>query len=100
MFVAMNRFKVKLGEEETFETVWKARETFLHGVPGFHVFNLLKGPERGDHLLYVSHSIWADREAFEDWIKSAAFRGFRRGTADTRPRRRTAEEDVTRAQDL
>ncbi|MBC6405600.1 MAG: antibiotic biosynthesis monooxygenase [Rhodospirillales bacterium] len=74
MFIAMNRFKVKLGEEETFETIWKTRETFLHEVPGFHVFNLLKGPERGDHLLYVSHSIWADREAFENWTKSEAFR--------------------------
>ena len=27
MFIAMNRFKVKLGEEKYFEDIWKNRDT-------------------------------------------------------------------------
>jgi heme-degrading monooxygenase HmoA len=37
-------------------------------------FHLLKGPERPDHVLYASHTIWEDRAAFEAWTTSAAFR--------------------------
>ena len=35
MFVAMNRFKILIGKENDFETVWKNRETHLDKVPGF-----------------------------------------------------------------
>jgi heme-degrading monooxygenase HmoA len=74
MYIAMNRFKVALGSEADFEHMWKSRESHLHGVPGFVEFHLLKGPERPDHVLYASHTIWADRTAFEAWTKSEAFR--------------------------
>jgi heme-degrading monooxygenase HmoA len=74
MYIAMNRFKVALGSEADFEHVWKSRESHLHGIPGFVEFHLLKGPERADHVLYASHSVWEDRAAFEAWTKSDAFR--------------------------
>ena len=35
MFIAMNRFKVKLGEEKNFEDIWRNRDTHLNQVPGF-----------------------------------------------------------------
>jgi heme-degrading monooxygenase HmoA len=74
MFIAMNRFKVKKGSEAEFEDVWLSRETHLEEVPGFLQFHLLKGPEREDHVLYASHSLWRSQEAFEAWTRSDAFR--------------------------
>lgn len=74
MFIAMNRFRIARGFEDGFEAVWRERESFLDGVPGFRSFHLLKGPERDDHVLYASHSVWASRSAFEAWTESANFR--------------------------
>src|SRR5689334_888525 len=74
MFIAMNRFKVQRGKEAAFEEVWTSRESYLEDVPGFRSFQLLRGPERDDHTLYASHSIWASKTAFEDWTRSEAFR--------------------------
>ena len=42
MFIAMNRFKIKIGNESDFEKVWKERETFLDKVNGFISFNLVR----------------------------------------------------------
>jgi heme-degrading monooxygenase HmoA len=64
MFIAMNRFKVRTGEEPAFETRWRERDTHLHTVPGFVEFHLLKGPERDDHVLYASHTIWRSARRF------------------------------------
>lgn len=58
MFIAMNRFKVRKGAEPDFEQVWLNRDSHLKDVPGFVAFHLLKGPERDDHVLYASHSLW------------------------------------------
>jgi heme-degrading monooxygenase HmoA len=74
MFIAMNRFKVLRGSERDFEQVWLTRETHLGEVPGFIVFHLLKGPDREDHVLYSSHTMWRSRADFEAWTKSEAFR--------------------------
>ncbi|ODR98541.1 antibiotic biosynthesis monooxygenase [Methyloceanibacter methanicus] len=74
MFIAMNRFKVLKGAEKDFEQVWLTRETHLEDVPGFVEFHLLKGPERDDHVLYASHSIWRSQSDFEAWTRSEAFR--------------------------
>ena len=74
MFIAMNRFKVKKGAEHDFEQVWLTRETHLEDVPGFVEFQLLKGPERDDHVLYASHSLWRSHGDFEAWTRSEAFR--------------------------
>ena len=32
MFIAMNRFKVKLGEEKHFEDIWRTSESILTNV--------------------------------------------------------------------
>src|SRR3546814_4154951 len=82
MFIAMNRFKVKHGQETAFEAVWKNRDTHLTGVPGFKHFSLLKGPKRDDHTLYSSHTVWASSGAFEAWTKSEAFRAAHRNAGD------------------
>lgn len=85
MYIAMNRFKIMLGSEAAFEQVWASRETHLHEVPGFEEFHLLKGPTREDHVLYASHTIWADKAAFEAWTKSEAFRAAHRGAGENKP---------------
>jgi heme-degrading monooxygenase HmoA len=85
MFVAMNRFKVALGEEAAFEEVWKGRDSRLKEVPGFVDFKLLRGPEKDDHTLYCSHSIWADKDSFLAWTKSEQFRQAHRDAGDSKP---------------
>jgi len=74
MFIAMNRFKVVKGSEQAFEEVWSSRETYLDELDGFISFHLLRGPEKDDHTLYSSHTIWSSYEAFQAWTKSEQFR--------------------------
>lgn len=81
MFYAMNRFRVQPGREEEFEKVWRERESYLDQVPGFREFSLLRGPTGEDATLYLSHSTWDSRAAFEAWTRSDAFR---RGHANAR----------------
>ena len=52
-FIAMNRFKIVLGFENDFESIWKNRETHLDGVPGFEEFNLIRGKTNESYTLYV-----------------------------------------------
>ena len=70
-FIAMNRFTVNPERGADFEEHWRKRESYLHEVPGFVRFALLRGDEPGQ---YVSHSSWESREAFEAWTTSEAFR--------------------------
>lgn len=74
MYIAMNRFRVALGQEETFETIWRNRERRLSEVPGYLEFHLLKGPLHEDHRLYASHTVWESFEAFTAWTRSEHFR--------------------------
>ena len=74
MFVAMNRFKIALGSEDEFTSIWKDRETYLDTVPGFKSFHLLRGPSNEEYTLFASHSVWESSDAFEAWTKSEAFR--------------------------
>ena len=53
----MNRFKIVLGKEDEFETVWKNRDTHLDGVKGFKNFNLIKGDTNENYSLYSSHQV-------------------------------------------
>lgn len=78
MYIAMNRFKVALGSESEFEELWKSRDTHLKEVPGFVEFHLLRGPQKDDHVLFSSHTVWSSQAAFEDWTKSEAFRAAHR----------------------
>jgi heme-degrading monooxygenase HmoA len=74
MFIAMNRFKIALGREEEFVEIWRKRESYLDGVPGFREFHLLRGASNEEFTLFASHSTWDSPEAFESWTHSEAFR--------------------------
>lgn len=82
MFIAMNRFRIRPGHEADFEAVWRERDSYLDGVPGFRQFELLRGPQRDDHTLYASHTLWESRQAFEDWTRSEAFRAAHRSAGE------------------
>lgn len=85
MFIAMNRFKVIKGEEPAFEALWLSRESHLDQMAGFVEFHMLRGPEREDHVLYSSHTVWASRQHFTDWTTSEQFRAAHRGAGGTKP---------------
>ena len=74
MFLAMNRFKVIKETAKEFEAVWLGRESTLHEMAGFVEFQMLRGPEHDDHVLYASHTVWENRAAFEAWTRSEQFR--------------------------
>src|SRR5215212_6488239 len=77
MFIAMNNFRIAPGKDAEFESRWRDRTSYLNQVPGFVHFALLRGDEPGE---YVSHTIWADRDAFLAWTRSEAFTaGHRQG---------------------
>ena len=79
MYIAMNRFKIVLGREKDFETIWKERETHLDNVPGFIEFHLVKGVKEEAHTLYASHTTWKSEGDFARWTKSDAFRQAHKG---------------------
>lgn len=79
MFIAMNRFAVKLEYEEVFVTLWKSRDTFMDGVRGFNSFNLLRGPEGDGKVVFATHTVWVDEQAFREWVKSDAFKKAHQG---------------------
>jgi heme-degrading monooxygenase HmoA len=75
MFIAMNRFKVVAGRESDFEESWRSRETFLQEVPGFVSFMLLRNDAVADGVSdFISHTTWANREAFDAWRAGQDFR--------------------------
>ncbi|MEM1435969.1 MAG: antibiotic biosynthesis monooxygenase [Pseudomonadota bacterium] len=74
MYLAMNRFRIAPEHTDAFEALWRERESYLSEVPGFRSFALLRGPEREDHVLYASHTIWQDQAAFDAWTDSDHFR--------------------------
>ena len=74
MYIAMNHFRVAPDDGQRFEQVWRERESFLAGVPGFQSFHLLRGPIEEGARLYASHTIWDSEAAFTAWTESDAFR--------------------------
>lgn len=85
MFVAMNRFRIVPGAEDTFEQMWRERDSRLNEVDGFESFRLLKGPSSDECTLYISHSFWRDAAAFEAWTKSEQFRQAHAGAGARKP---------------
>jgi heme-degrading monooxygenase HmoA len=85
MFIAMNRFKVIKEERKAFEDLWVTRQSHLDEVKGFRAFHLLRGPEREDHVLYSSHTIWASQEDFTAWTKSEQFRAAHQHAGERKP---------------
>ena len=86
MYIAMNRFKVVKDQAKAFEDVWLTRVSRLDEMAGFVVFNLLKGPESEDHILYVSHTVWATKAAFTAWTNSEQFRAAHARAGNENPR--------------
>ena len=84
MYLAMNRFRVAPGQEAAFEEVWRSRDSQLRDMPGFVEFHLLRGPDRDDHVLYASHTIWRSFEDFDAWTRSDAFRAAHKGAGSSR----------------
>ena len=74
MFLAMNRFRIALGQEAAFEQMWRERDSHLAGVPGFVRFHLLRGATTDEYTLFASHTEWASEADFEAWTQSEAFR--------------------------
>ena len=85
MFIAMNRFRVVPGAEADFEQMWRTRDSALDQVDGFQAFKLLRGPTSEEQTLYVSHSVWKDRAAFEAWTRSEHFRKAHASAGDRKP---------------
>jgi len=74
MFIAMNRFRIARGHEADFEKLWRERDSYLDDVPGFRDFQLLKGPEDEEAVLYASHTIWESEADFRAWTESESFK--------------------------
>ena len=74
MFIAMNRFLIIHGQEQAFIEMWRNRESYLDGVPGFKEFNLLQGSDNEEGTFFISHSIWESEQAFKDWTHSDFFK--------------------------
>lgn len=84
MYIAMNRFTVPVANAAEFETVWLSRDSKLKELPGFVAFHLLRGPEEDGRVLYASHTVWADEEAFKAWTRSQQFRDAHAGAGERR----------------
>jgi heme-degrading monooxygenase HmoA len=74
MFIAMNRFRIAPGFEDSFVQMWRERDSRLQDVPGFRQFNLLRGESGPEATVFISHSTWESRQAFLDWTESDAFK--------------------------
>jgi heme-degrading monooxygenase HmoA len=85
MFIAMNRFKVVKDATGEFEQVWLGRDSHLGEMAGFVEFQLLRGPEHEDHVLYASHTIWRSKADFEAWTRSEQFRKAHSRVPTTKP---------------
>lgn len=74
MYIAMNRFKINLGEEDAFIEMWKNRDSLLNEVSGFKEFHLLQGETTEEHTLFSSYASWESEDHFRAWTKSDAFK--------------------------
>ena len=86
MYLAMNRFKIKVGFEQDFERVWIERDSHLGEVRGFQTFHLMRGATDSESgiSLYATHTTWDDEEAFRAWTRSENFRLAHNNAGDNR----------------
>tara|TARA_B110000977_G_scaffold192413_1_gene265860 strand:+ start:13551 stop:14534 length:984 start_codon:yes stop_codon:yes gene_type:complete len=87
VFVAMNRFKVLEGKEESFENRWAERESKLEDMDGFLTFLLLRRDalKAEDGFNYSTLTVWKNRSAFDDWRASSANKNAHSKAADAEP---------------
>lgn len=74
MFIAMNRFSIKLGYEDEFVSIWQNRDSHLSSVSGFKAFHLVRGETTKEATLFATHTTWESKEAFKAWAQSEAFK--------------------------
>lgn len=79
MYLTINRFKVAPGQEQAFEAIWLNRDSALPQMDGFVDFHLFRGATTPEHTLYLSHTLWRDKDAFDNWARSQNFRGSHKG---------------------
>mgnify|MGYP002882849363 CR=1 FL=1 len=84
MYIAMNRFKILIGNEDKFEKIWRERDSQLDKADGFVEFYLLKGPSDDKISLYASHTKWLSRRHFEMWTKSESFKKAHKSTGKSK----------------
>lgn len=81
----MNRFTVSEDNATAFEDLLLNRESHLQEMDSFESFYMLRGPERQDGtILFASHTVWRDEEAFLGWTRSQTFRDAHRNAGGTR----------------
>ena len=87
MYIAMNRFQVKIGSEGDFEEVWRNRNSTLSEMKGFRDFHLLRGPKREEegYTLFASHTLWESEDDFVAWTKSQNFRDAHKNAGGNKP---------------
>lgn len=84
MYLAMNRFTVPTENAEEFEAMWLNRESHLQDMEGFEAFHMLRGPEKDGMILFASHTVWRDQDAFMAWTRSQAFRDAHKNAGGSR----------------
>lgn len=72
MIVVANRIFVAEGMEEAFEQRFHGRAHLVDQAPGFIRNEVLRPLQAQAPYVVLTH--WRDRESFEDWVKSPAFR--------------------------
>jgi len=81
--VKINAIHVPEGKGPELEQRFAARAHAVDGQPGFEGFQLLRPVKGEDRYFVVTH--WESDEAFQNWVKSAAFtRGHAQARADAK----------------
>ncbi len=79
MIVAVNRIFVKPEHREAFEERFRTRARLVETMPGFVRMEILRPMDGEDYMVMTW---WKDKESFEAWVNSEAFRkGHARGAS-------------------
>jgi len=71
MLIVDNRIPVKKGQEKEFEKYVAERPRLVEEIDGFIRFEFLRPVESN---FYIIRGYWKDRESFQKWTESEAFR--------------------------
>lgn len=70
-YVVQNKFIVKPGKSHLFESSWANRKSNLKKINGLKSFLLIRNENQN---VYLSHTIWNDKEDFLKWLESPEFK--------------------------
>ena len=71
MFAVVNRLPVKVGMADQVVERFAAGRGFVQEFPGFVSMEVLRSDD-GDEVMVITR--WQDKEAFESWVNSDAFK--------------------------